>query len=117
MIEGGPSIGNARIKFVPELYGLFDESACHEIRDAIMGFASPDDETILLLGHNYGWEMAVNSLCGTEGEKLKTADAALMEARDAHGSWSNIVQPGGFRHVETLRARKLAGVSESLQST
>ena len=60
--------------------------------------------TAMVLGHNPGWSMMVQELTEQVLE-LKTADAALLEARKP-GSWGTLLGiPHGWRLVDCVRAR------------
>ena len=56
-----------------------------------------DVQTVLILGHNPGWEELASALADKRVE-LKTAYAAFLEARDEDTeAWSNVLVPGGFK--------------------
>lgn len=75
-----------------------------EVRAAVAG-APSSAATLLLLGHNPGWEDALAWLSGAQRD-LKTASAALLEC-DAEG-WAQVVaEPGRARLLEVVRAREL----------
>lgn len=62
--------------------------------------------TVLVLGHNPGWEDALGWLSGVD-ETLTTANTALLTAPWA--SWSDLVaRPGAFELLIVLRPRELA---------
>jgi phosphohistidine phosphatase len=74
-----------------------------EVREAC--YALPDAvETVLMLGHNPGWEDALHDLCG-ESQPMTTANAALLsvEARD----WTAAINSGGWTLHELIRPREL----------
>lgn len=61
-------------------------------------------KTILVLGHNPGWEEMASELAG-EHVELKTSYAAVFET-DADGSWTELLSP------EKLRLAKVVKPSE-----
>ncbi len=65
----------------------------------------PGIETMLVLGHNPGWEHAVSTLCG-ETTGMTTANAALLEG--AGDDWVQALD-GDWKLVEVLRPRELFG--------
>lgn len=76
-----------------------------EIEEAV---ADQDDaETLLVLGHNPGWEDAVTWLTGEE-EPLTTANAALLEGD--HATWlDGFDAPRRWRLVEVVRPKEIDG--------
>ena len=66
----------------------------------------PDDvQTLMVLGHNPGWEEVVYVLCG-EDVVLKTANAALLEGQGS--SWPEALRGHGtWRLRQVLRSREL----------
>lgn len=74
---------------------------------SVVGQLSSDTWTALLLGHNPGFEEALQWLTGVE-EVLKTSSAALLEAPDV--AWpAAVTRPGGFTLVTVVRAKALGG--------
>jgi len=68
------------------------------VRDAVVDL--PDEiETVMVLGHNPGWEEALAWLSDSR-EILKTACAALLEG-EAESWAAAVAAPGGF-HLETI---------------
>lgn len=65
----------------------------------------PDTRTLLLLGHNPGWEQLVSSLSG-EGVEMPTASAALLEL-SGERPWWQAASTGGWRLVELIRPKSL----------
>jgi phosphohistidine phosphatase len=119
-----PSVGKrlAELHAVPELVISSDAARTRETWDRIRGsfpharlelepsfylagleavrerFATvPDDVgTVLILGHNPGWEQLASELTGTQIE-LKTAYAAILESRgDDDQAWTEALRHGGF---------------------
>lgn len=61
--------------------------------------------TVLVLGHNPGWEDAVSSLVG-QPISMTTANAALLEGQGP--SWAEALD-GAWRLVEVVRPKELPG--------
>lgn len=75
-----------------------------DVRAAIRDVAD-DVQTLLLLGHNPGWEDALTDLAGVD-HTLKTADAALLEAEAER--WADLVEDGAsFELIRLVRAREV----------
>ena len=71
------------VEFLPSLYhGGVDEAV-----DAVLSL-SADVQSVLLLGHNPGWEEVVEHFCG-QTVVMKTACAALLRAK---GKWSKLIE-------------------------
>ena len=92
----------------PDLPVHFSRGLYHSGVEAVrqeVGMVPDDVQTLMLLGHNPGWEEVIHVLCGEE-VVLKTANAALLEGQGnswleslrGHGSWQ-------LRHV--LRSGEL----------
>lgn len=92
-----PDVG---VRFEPELY----LAGLNEIRTLVAPL-SEDTRTLLLLGHNPGWEEALAWLTGS-GEPMKTAYAALLIA-DAQNWAETIETPGCFRKEAILKPKEL----------
>lgn len=60
--------------------------------------------TAMVIGHNPGWESAVQYFTGV-GEQMTTANCALLEADG--GSWEDLMKPGVWRLVTVLRPKEL----------
>jgi phosphohistidine phosphatase len=94
------AIGAVPINYTRELY----HAGPDQVRAALAGL---DDatRTVLLLGHNPGWEEALEWLTGTE-ETLKTSTAALLSGPDK--PWPELVKSKArFELVSVLRAKEL----------
>ena len=77
----------------------------HEIREAVVASA-PEIATILVLGHNPGWQNAVTWLSG-DYEAMTTANAALLETEGE--SWREVLQDErSWQLVEVIRPKELA---------
>ena len=61
-----------------------------------------ESETLLILGHNYGWSDAVRILCG-RGIELKTANIAILEHVGA--TWTECIHDTNWRLVDYLTPR------------
>ncbi|MCB9685831.1 MAG: histidine phosphatase family protein [Alphaproteobacteria bacterium] len=61
--------------------------------------------TLLLLGHNPGWEQLVAGLSG-QGVEMPTACAALLEL-EGERPWWQAASTGGWRLVELIRPKTL----------
>lgn len=61
-------------------------------------------ETVLVLGHNPGWESALAYFSG-EFHQMTTSNAALLQSEGAR--WQDVLKAGAFRLVEVLRPRSL----------
>ncbi len=69
-------------------------------------------KTLMLLGHEPGWSEAIEWLTGV-GIELKTADAALIIARDAP-SWAEAISAPGAQTLQTvIRSRALLELSQT----
>ena len=67
---------------------------------------SEEVTTLLVLGHNPGWQESVRQLSGEE-IAMKTANAALLEGEGL--DWIDALQKrGGWRLVDTICARDLS---------
>ena len=65
----------------------------------------PSVDTLLVLGHNPGWEHAVEWLTG-EAERMTTANAALLTGE--FESWEDSAeQPRRWSLVEVIRPKEL----------
>ncbi|MEQ9501760.1 MAG: histidine phosphatase family protein [Deltaproteobacteria bacterium] len=88
------------VAFERSLYRARPEDVVNALREA-----NDEVQTLLLLGHNPGWEASLQFLSGVD-DVLKTADAALLEAESAR--WADLVQaPGAFELIRIVRAREV----------
>lgn len=89
----------AAAQFRADLY----HAGVDELRYAI---ASVDDEhrTLLVLGHNPGWEQALEWLSGADDE-LKTGCAALLSVEAE--TWRAAMRRGAFTLETVIRPREL----------
>jgi phosphohistidine phosphatase len=60
--------------------------------------------TVLVLGHNPGWEEAVKALSGRE-VRMTTANVVLLEAEGA--TWGEALQPGRWIVAGVIRPKEL----------
>ncbi len=98
------------VTFERRLYLARPQDVCDAIRDV-----ADDVQTLLMLGHNPGWEDALTYLGGVE-HALKTADAALLEAEGER--WADLVaSPGAFELIRVVRAREVDRPVEPPTST
>ncbi len=91
-----PFLAHAAVSYLPELY----HAGLAEVR-AAAGHVPPGARTVMVLGHNPGWEDMVRELTG-EPIELKTAHAAILES-DAH-DLSTALAPG--RRMRLVRVLK-----------
>ena len=96
---------------------IFDEAPARVVFDAklyLAGFSViqtaiselDDDESgpVLMLGHNPGWETALEFYTG-RSERMTTANAALLEAS---GKWGKLsAKPGAWELVELIRPKEI----------
>ena len=72
---------------------------------AVLESVDMSSETVLVLGHNPGWEAFASLLAG-QRFTLKTADAVLLET--SVSSWREAMMPGHAWYMQAfLAARKL----------
>jgi len=72
------------------------------IRDALVALP-PTAQTVLLLGHNPGWERAVQTFSG-EVLAMKTGDLAVLMA--TADTWPELMSRSGmWTYVETIKGR------------
>lgn len=75
----------------------------HQIREILAGRDDADVETLLLVGHNPGWEHCVAWFTGEE-ITLKTATAAVLKAKH-DGPWSEqLARAESFTLEDVFRA-------------
>jgi phosphohistidine phosphatase SixA len=90
-----------QVAYLPALY----HGGIHELRKAVAGL-SPEMKIVLALGHNPGWQDAVDWLCGEEVE-LKTASAALLES--SGDTWRDALHgEGAWQLIDILRPKALS---------
>ena len=65
---------------------------------------SADARTVLVLGHNPGWEEAVNSLSGREVQ-MTTASVVLLEGKGA--TWGDALRRGRWSVAGVVRPKEL----------
>ena len=88
------------INYLPALY----HGGIHEIRDAVIQ-TSDDVQTVMVLGHNPGWQHAVGWLSG-KFESMTTANAALLET--SSDNWRDAMQEeGGWQLIDVLRPKEI----------
>jgi len=89
------------VTFTRDLY----HAGIEEVRTAVSPL--PDDiASVMVVGHNPGWEEVVEWLSGEE-TIMKTACAALLEIEAA--TWREAINnDGGWQLVEVIRPRELS---------
>jgi phosphohistidine phosphatase SixA len=92
---------DAQVTFTRDLY----HAGIDEVRAAVSPLAD-DIASVMVVGHNPGWEEVVESLSGEE-TIMKTACAALLEIEAA--TWHEAVNnDGGWQLIEMIRPRDLS---------
>ena len=103
--------------FSPDIDVEYFDSLYHGgVTDILPVLESVDmsSETVLLLGHNPGWEAFASHLAG-QHFTLKTADAVLLET--SVSSWREAVMPGHAWYLQTfLAARTLYDADKESRS-
>lgn len=89
-----PHWSRAVVTFSRALY----HAGIDEVREAVASIPS-DVKTVLVLGHNPGWESMVSELSGTHVE-LKTSYAAVLESDAA--SFLDAIAPGSKMRLVTI---------------
>lgn len=74
---------------------------------AALAAAGDGARSALVVGHNYGWEAAVEELSGVKVE-LKTANAAILELEEEEGWETALRRTGEWTLREVVRARSKA---------
>lgn len=86
---------------------IWDHNLYHagvdEVYQALLAL-DDDVQTVMVLGHNPGWESVVSHFAGVY-ETMTTANAALLEGEG--DSWPDVVTPGGFDLHTIFRPRDL----------
>jgi len=96
----GPRLGEGiPAEFLAYLY----LAGPHEI-SKLLAQTEPELQSLMLIGHNPGWEDSVAYLAG-EATTLKTCSAALLEAR--RENWPELAEPSSWRLVDVVRAKEL----------
>lgn len=86
--------------FTPDFYHAGHHAVCTALTEL-----NPAQQTVMVLGHNPGWEEATQWLCG-ESVVLKTANAALLKT--SADTWQAAVgQPGQFSLHRVIVSRNL----------
>ena len=88
------------VEFVPAMY----HGGVHEIREAAVG-TSADVQTIMALGHNPGWQHAVDWFSG-EQQPMSTANAALLQIDGE--SWREVLHgERTWQLIDVIRPKEL----------
>ena len=89
-----------KVVFVPALY----HGGIHEIREVAVQTAA-EVQTVMVLGHNPGWQSAIPWLSG-EHEVMSTANAALLSAEGE--SWREAMHGERLWHLnDVLRPKEI----------
>ena len=90
---------NARVRFTRVLYA----GGPSEVRSEVARL-SGDVRTVLVLGHNPGWEEAVTELSGRE-MRITTANVVLLEGEG--GTWREALERGAWSVAGVIRPKQL----------
>lgn len=91
---------DVQVRFLPSLYS----SGTEDLATELSGVAD-DITSVLALGHNPGWEDAVEWLSG-QSVRLTTANAALLEGSGS--SWSAALgDSGSWNLCDVIRPKEL----------
>ena len=85
------------VEFTPDLYHGGTREVLHRCADLA------NVETVMVLGHNPGWEDVVEYLTG-DYHRMTTANCALLVA---DGSWSDLMTEGCWELSALLRPKEL----------
>ena len=102
-----PALAKAKVRIHDALYdnvhGDYEgigESTLRAIADAARIHDAPPSGTLVVVGHNFGFEQAASALVGgAEPVVLKTGAAALLEAPPTSVHWSAALRDTGAWHV------------------
>ena len=100
--DGRPGARPIEVLTTPRLYG-----AGFEELSAVIAEQPDVARSLMVIGHNPGWEEVVSELTG-EPVTLGTANAALLSFPDA-GAWRDVLHPGFWRLVDVLRPKETHG--------
>jgi len=133
---GSEVASSTRVLYLPEFYGIFDRPATDVIMESVWrhagggegetagsrsereedegaearGGAGAVSNDVLVLGHNDGWELALNEFVGSYSgvHSMKTADLYVLEPQDGETlqSWEDIFESFGkwrIRHHVVAR--------------
>eukprot|EP00271_Cylindrocystis_brebissonii_P018709 TRINITY_DN5428_c0_g1_i1.p1 TRINITY_DN5428_c0_g1~~TRINITY_DN5428_c0_g1_i1.p1 ORF type:complete len:313 (+),score=11.89 TRINITY_DN5428_c0_g1_i1:320-1258(+) len=90
MCETVAEFASTEVRFLGSYYSIaaMDGQTAQHLKETVVQYAdSSSTTTVMCMGHNRGWEEAASVLSGTVVE-LKTANAALLEARRPHPDWA-----------------------------
>jgi phosphohistidine phosphatase len=90
---------DTRLRFTRSLYAGGPE----ELRAEVARLA-PDVRTVLVLGHNPGWEEAVKALGGRD-VRMTTANVVLLEEEGT--TWGEALRPGRWTVAGVIRPKEL----------
>jgi phosphohistidine phosphatase len=89
----------ARVRFTRALYAAGPTELRSEVARLSAGV-----RTVLVLGHNPGWENAVQALSGRD-VRMTTANVVLLEGKGA--TWGEALQRGRWSVVDVVRPKEL----------
>lgn len=96
-----------RKHFEPQPLLILNESLYHagygEVQESI-SILSPELNTVMLVGHNPGWEATASHLCG---ERLSMTTANVVVLRHTASDWSGIFEPGSWDLIEHIQPKKI----------
>lgn len=90
-------LGEIEAEFTRKLY----HAGPREVLDVMESL--DEEETLLVLGHNPGWQDVVEFLSGTEVQ-MTTANCALLEGE---GDWMDLARTSAWSLIEVLRPKEL----------
>lgn len=89
---------NIEVAWLSEFY----HGGMNEVFEALEDL--DDEETVLVLGHNPGWEGVVTWL-SADSITMTTANAALLEADGE--SWDEVLEQGAWELIDVIRPKEL----------
>lgn len=96
-----PALGAPAVSFTRTLYLM----GIDEIRAALREQA-PEVDTVMVLGHNPGWEDAVHELSGVR-VRMTTCNAALLQCPVQTQTWADAVARSDWTLEKLLRPKEL----------
>lgn len=98
------TLQSVRTVFVPSLYDAAAgaDTLLAALADSLRLYATDDDSTVIVCGHNPGMEAAVSALCGSTTE-LKKSEVALMKSKTR--SWEALLKPEADTKKWALKAK------------
>lgn len=107
MTEAAGAFSEAEVRFLGSFYSVaaMDGETTAHLHSMVLKYASEEVSTVMCMGHNKGWEEAATELSGRTIE-LKTATAALFEAKETEKSWDDVWK-SGWNLVEVVGPDRL----------